>query len=130
MTDQSPSGLRSEAEAIQAVNALVEVVRQGAPNVKELLEHVLGFGDAEANELLGRAGQAFVAGQDALFLLKTERPAAVSIDDQPPLPMSPLAGTGYQHRLETLRLGTTHNFLWHMGRRIVGGMGGTMHRSV
>src|SRR6478735_2762248 len=115
MTENTPSGLRSEAEAIKAVNAMVAGVRQGAPNVKELLEPVLGFGDAEANELLGRAGQVFVAGEDALFLLKTERPAAVSIDDQPPLPMTPLEGTGYQHRLETLRLGTTHNFLWHMG---------------
>src|ERR1700759_2243700 len=129
MTSQTPSGLRSEGEAIQAVNALVEAVRRGAPDVKDLLERVLGFGDAEANELLGRAGQAFISGEDALFLLKTERPASVSIDDQLPLPMSPLAGTGYQHRLETLRLGTTHNFLWHMGGRIVGGMGGTMHRS-
>src|SRR4051794_29724868 len=106
MTDQSPSGLRSEADAIQAVNALIEAVRQGASNVAGLLESVLGFGNAEANELLGRAGQAFVSGEDTLFLLKTERPAAVSIDDQPPLPMTPIEGTGYQHRLEQLRLGT------------------------
>ena len=130
MTDNTPSGPRSEAEAIQAVCALVEGVRQGAPNVKRLLERVLGFGDAEANELLGRAGQAFVSGEDALFLLKTDRPAAVSINDQPPLPLAPIEGTGYQYRLETIRLGTTHNFLWQVGGRIVGGMGGTMHRSV
>ena len=74
MTDNTPSRLRSEADAIRAVNALVEAVRQGASNVKALLESVLAFGDAEANELLGRAGQAFVSGEDVLFLLKTERP--------------------------------------------------------
>jgi enterochelin esterase family protein len=130
MTDNTSSGLRTEADAIRAVNALVEAVRQGAANVRARLETVLAFGDSEANELLGRAGQAFVSGEDVLFLLKTERPAAVSIDDHPPLPLSPLDGTGYQHRLEQLRLGTTHNFLWHFGGRIVGGMGGTMHRSL
>ena len=130
MTDNMPGGPRSEADAIQAVNALVEGARQGSSNVAALLETVLSFGDADANELLGRAGQAFVAGEDVLFLLKTERQAAVSIDDAPPLPMTPIGGTGYQHRLEQLRLGATHNFLWHVGGEIVGGMGGTMHRSL
>src|SRR5689334_3048867 len=131
MSDQTSDGIvRPEAEAISTMSALVEGARQGSPELSALLNAVLANGSAEANELLGRAGQALVSGEDFLFLLKTDRPAAVAIDDQPPLPMAPIAGTGYQFRLEQLRLGTTHNFLWHIGGRIVGGMAGTMYRSV
>jgi len=91
---------------------------------------VLDNGSADAVELLGRAGQALVSGEDVLFLLKSERPAAVSIEDGPPLPMTPIEGTGYLHRIEQLKLGTTHNFLWNVAGRVSGGMGGTMYRSV
>jgi enterochelin esterase-like enzyme len=112
------------------MSALVEGARQGSPELPALLNAVLANGSEEAVDLLGRAGQAAVSGEDFLFLLKTARPAAVAIDDQPPLPMAPIEGTGYQYRLEQLRLGTTHNFLWHVGGRIVGGMAGTMYRSV
>jgi hypothetical protein len=130
MSDQTSDGIvRPEADSIEAMSALVEGARKGASNLPELLTAALSNGSSEAVDLLGRAGQVAVSGEDFLFLLKTERPAAVSIDDQPPLPMSPIPGTGYLHRLETLRLGTTHNFLWNVGGRIVGGMAGTMYRS-
>lgn len=123
-------GMRSEADAIEAVRALVEGARQGSPELNALLTTALDGGADDSAESLARSGPVAVSGDDFLFLLKTERPAAVSIDDQPPVPITPIEGTGYMHRLEQLRLGTTHNFLWHVGGRVVGSMGGTMHRSV
>lgn len=123
-------GLRPEAEAIEALCALVEGARQQAPNLKDLLANVLDSGSGASAEVLGRAGQVAVSGEDFLFLLMTERQAAVSIDDQPPVPMAAIGGTGYSYRLEQLRLGTTHNYLWQVGGKIVGGVGGTMPRSV
>jgi enterochelin esterase-like enzyme len=131
MTGQTKAdGLRPQAEAIEAVSALVEGARQQAPNLKALLEAALD-GDPNATpDMLARSGPVAVSGQDFLFLLKTKRPAAISIDDQPPAPMRPIDGTDYAYRLETLRLGTTHNFLWHVGGHVIGGMGGTMPRSV
>ena len=123
-------GLRPEAEAIEAVCRLVEGARQQAPNLQELLTAALDNGSSEAAEQLGRGGVAAVSGEDVLFLLETKRPSAVSIDDQPPVPMTPIEGTGYMHGVVQLRLGTTHNFLWNVGGRVVGGMGGTMPLSV
>jgi enterochelin esterase family protein len=122
-------GLRAEAETIDAIRALVEGARQPAPNLKALLLAVIGDSE-ESAEALARFGPVAVSGEDFLFLLKSKRPAAVAIDNGPPLPMTPIEGTGYSYRLEQLRLGTTHNFLWHVGDRVVGGMGGTMARSV
>ena len=123
-------GMRPEAEAIEALRALVEGARRQAPNLKALLEAALTGGPDDTPETLARSGPVAVSGQDFLFLLKTKRPAAVAIDEQPPVPMTPIEGTGYAYRLETLRLGTTHNFLWHVGGHVLGGMGGTMPRSV
>src|SRR5262245_24169993 len=123
MSEQTTDGIvRPEADAIEATCALVEVARQGSAELPALLSAVLANGSDEAVDLLGRAGQAAVSGEDVLFLLKTDRPAAVAIDDQPPLPMTPIEGTGYQYRVEQLQLGTTHNFLWQVGGRVVGGM--------
>jgi len=123
-------GLRPEAEAIEAVCRLVEGARQQAPNLNELLRDVLACDPNVDADTLGRSGSVAVAGQEFLFLLETERQAAVAIDDGPPLQMTPIPGTGYMHRVETLRLGTTHNFLWHVNGHVLGGMGGTMPRSV
>src|SRR4051794_15215779 len=130
MSDQRTGNVRPEADTIAAVNTLVEGARRNAANLPEMLATALAGEPAEAMDLLGRGGIAMVSGEDFLFLLKTDRPAGVSIDDQPPVPMTPIEGTGYQYRHGTLRLGTTHNFLWQVGGRMVGGMGGTMHRSV
>jgi enterochelin esterase-like enzyme len=131
MTEQGRAeGLRPEAEAIEAVCRLVEAARQQAPNLAELLQNVLDCDPNATADLLARSGPVAVSGQDFLFLLKSKRPAAVAIDEQPPVPMAPIEGTGFVYRLETLRLGTTHNFLWHVGGHVIGGMGGTMPRSV
>jgi enterochelin esterase family protein len=131
MTGESRNdGLRPEAEAVEAVCGLVEGARQQAPNLSELLNTVLDNGSSEAVDLLGRAGQAAVSGEDFLFLLKTERDAAVIIDEQAPIPMTPIEGTGYTHHLAQLRLGTTHNFKWLVGGHAIGGMAPPMPRSV
>jgi len=123
-------GLRPEAEAIEALGTLVEAYRRQAPNLNELLRLALTGGPFDTPETLARSGPVAVSDQDFLFLMKTERPATVSIDDQAPVPLTPILGSGYSAHLETLRLGTTHNFLWHVGGHVVGGMGGTMPRSV
>jgi len=130
MTEQRTDGIRPEADAIEAMQALVEGARQRAANLPALLTAALDNGPKQTTDELGRAGQAAVSGEDFLFLLKTDRPAAVSIDDGAPLSMTPIEGTGYMHRVEQLRIGTTHNFLWNVGGRVVGGMAGTMYRSV
>src|SRR5215207_2026247 len=108
MSDQRTDGIRPEADAVEAMQALVEGAPQRAANLPALLAAALDNGPADAADLLGRAGQAVVSGEDVLFLLKTDRPAAVAIDDGTPLPMAPIEGTGYMHRVEQLRLGTTH----------------------
>jgi enterochelin esterase family protein len=122
-------GCRAEADAIDAIRALIEGARQQAPNLKALLLAAIGDSE-ESAEALARSGPVAVSGEDFLFLLKSKRPAAVSIDNGPPLPMTRIDGTEYSYRLEQLRLGTTHNFLWQIGDRLVGGMRGTMPRSV
>src|SRR4051812_10831723 len=58
MTDQTTGAVRPEAEAIEAMQALVEGARRGAANLGALLATVLDNGPSEAAELLGRAGQA------------------------------------------------------------------------
>ena len=122
---------RPQAEAIEAVRALVEAARQGSPNLKELLEAALDEAPIpESDPLAPAQGPVAVSGQDFLFLLRTDQPAAVCINDQRPVPMTPIEGADYSYRLETLRLGTTHNFNWHIGGQIVGGMGGMMPLSV
>jgi enterochelin esterase family protein len=125
------NGIRPQAEVIDAICALVEAARQGSPNLRERLEVALDDASGVAsNPLPPGSGRVAVSGQDFLFLFRTDQPAEVSIDDRPPVPMTPIEGTGVSHRLETLRLGTTHNYNWHIGGQIVGDMGGTMPFSV
>src|SRR5687768_6961706 len=88
-------GLRPEAEAIEAVCQLVEAARQQAPNLGELLQNVLDCDPNATADLLARSGPVAVSGQDFLFLLKSKRPAAVAIDEQPSVPMAPIGGTGF-----------------------------------
>jgi enterochelin esterase family protein len=130
-SDSRVEGLRPQAEAIEAICGLVEAARQGSTNLKELLDTALDDAPVPASDPLAPGnGPVAVSGQEFLFLLRTDEPAAVSIDDRPHVPMTPIEGTGFSYRLETLRLGTTHNFNWHVGGQIVGGMGGTMPLSV
>jgi enterochelin esterase family protein len=81
---------------------LIDAARTHSPRLKELLGHGLPL-------LQGRDGAA-VYGQEFFFAVESDKPATVSIDRQPPLPMTNVPGTRYWYRLATLRLGTTHNY--------------------
>ncbi|MFN8633645.1 MAG: alpha/beta hydrolase-fold protein [Chloroflexota bacterium] len=129
-TQPRADGIRDEADAIAMIDAAVQAARKQSPDFKELLLAAVDGGPTITDEMLGRSGPVAVSGEDFLFLLRTERDATVTIDDRPPAPMTPVPGTGYSYRLEQLRLGTTHNFLWHVGGHVMGTMGGIMARSV
>lgn len=69
--------------------------------------------------LRGRDGAA-VWGQEFLFAVESDAPAFVSIDKQPPVPMRPVEGTKYWYKLATLRLGTTHQYVYSAAGRNLG----------
>src|SRR4051794_13169221 len=81
---------------------LIEAARTHSPKLKDLLGTGLPM-------LQGRDG-AVVWGQEFLLAVESEKPASVSIDKQPPVSMTNVAGTKYWYKLMTLRLGTTHNY--------------------
>jgi enterochelin esterase-like enzyme len=122
---------------LSAIQALIEAARTGSPDLGALMARQLpGLhrGGVAAVTLSGAApvpgattvptrasgNVAAVWGQDFLFGVNSERPVTVSIDDQPPVPMTKVAGTTYWFRLETLRLGTTHTFTYIVDGRAVG----------
>lgn len=83
---------------------LIHAARARSPRLKELIS-------AGLPGLRGRDGAA-VWGQEFLFAVESATPATVSIDKQPPLAMTGLAGSNYWYRLMTLRLGVTHTFTY------------------
>jgi enterochelin esterase family protein len=85
-----------------ALRDLIDAARAHSPRLKELLASGLP-------QLNGRDG-AVVFGQEFLFAVQSDKPATVSIDHQPALPMTNVSGTNCWYRLVTLRLGTTHNY--------------------
>jgi hypothetical protein len=52
--------------------------------------------------------------------VESDKPPSVSVDKQPPLPMTNVAGTKYWYKLMTLRLGTTHNYNYFVDGRSLG----------
>src|SRR4051812_10167022 len=95
----SASGLFAQMHPLQE---LIEAARTNSPRLKDLIASGMPA-------LQGRDGAA-VWGQDFLFAVESEKPATVSIDKQPPIPLTNIPGTKYWYRLVTLRLGTTHNY--------------------
>ena len=91
---------------------LIEGARTGSPKLKDLIS-------AGLPGLHGRDGAA-VWGQEFLFAVEADSPATVSIDKQPPLELATIAGTKYQYRLMTLRLGVTHTYTYSAGGRAIG----------
>lgn len=92
---------------------LIEAARTNSPALKELLGRGLP-------QLHGRDGAA-VWGQEFLFAVESEEPASVSIDKQPPIPLTNVPGTRYWYKLMTLRLGTTHQYVYMAGSKNLGG---------
>src|SRR3954447_467093 len=103
------TGLSAETHPLQD---LIEAARSHSPRLKELIASGLPG-------LHGRDGAA-VWGQDFLFAVESDSDATVSIDKQPPLPMTRVPGTKYWYRLMTLRLGTTHNYNYFAGGASLG----------
>ncbi len=91
---------------------LIEAARTHSPRLKDLIAGGLPG-------LHGRDGAA-VWGQEFLFAVESESPASVSIDKQPAVAMTPIAGTKYWYKLMTLRLGTTHNYNYFAGGASLG----------
>ena len=78
------------------VQALVEAARYGSPAFVDLVKKEMPRGGVQ------------VWGQDFLFVNASDQPVTISIDDQPPGPMQPVAGTNLWYRLEKMRTGVTH----------------------
>jgi len=70
---------------------LIEAARTHSPRLKDLIAGGLPG-------LHGRDGAA-VWGQEFLFAVESESPASVSIDKQPAVAMTPIAGTKYWDKL-------------------------------
>ncbi len=83
---------------------LIEAARTNSPRLKDLIGSGLPG-------LRGRDGAA-VWGQEFLFAVESAQEAAVTIDKQPPVAMTRIAGTNYWYRLAALRLGTTHTYTY------------------
>ena len=97
---------------LEPIHELIEAARVNSPNLKELLGQGLPL-------LQGRDG-AIVYGQDFLFAVQSDNPATLSIDHQPPVAMTNVAGTRYWYKLATLRLGTTHNYNYFASGKSLG----------
>ena len=100
------------AAQMHPLQELIEAARSHSPKLKDLLA-------AGLPGLQGRDGAA-VWGQDVLFAVQSDKPATLSVDHQPPVPMTSIAGTSYWYRLMTLRLGVTHNYNYFAEGRSLG----------
>lgn len=83
------------------LETLIEAARQGAnaPGLKDLV-----------TRNLGARGGANVWGQDFLFVTAAAEPATVSLDGQPPAPMTRIPDSNLWMRLEKMRTGITHSY--------------------
>ena len=97
---------------IHPLQELIDAARTHSPKLKDLIAGGLPA-------LQGRDGAA-VWGQEFLFAVESEKPASVSVDKQPALPMTNIPGTKYWYRLMTLRLGTPHNYNYFADGRSLG----------
>jgi enterochelin esterase-like enzyme len=55
-------------------------------------------------------GAAIVWGQDFLFVIETDQTPEVSVDEQPPVPMTRVQGSKLWSRLIKMRTGVTHSY--------------------
>lgn len=117
----------SAEPAVPPLKALIDAARRNSPELGDLMaRHLPGLarggtaavGRPALPPLAGTTSVptaasgdvAAVWGQDFLFTAASQRPPTLSIDRQPPLPMTAVAGTSYWFRLETLRIGVTHTY--------------------
>jgi Putative esterase len=120
-----------------SLRELIEAARSNGPGLAQLMtRHLPGLQAGGAASVpvatavptpgtttVGTPASSNVAavwGQDFLFALASEEPAAIAIDGRSPVPMTRVAGTSFWYRLETLRIGATHTFTLFSGGRDVG----------
>ena len=103
------AALRAEVHPLED---LINAARTGSPRLQDLIR-------AGLPGLSGRDGAA-VWGQDFLFAVESEAPATVSVDKQPPIAMTGIAGTKYWYKLMTLRLGVTHTYTYFGAGKTIG----------
>jgi enterochelin esterase-like enzyme len=92
-------GLCAQTHPLQT---LIEAAKTKSPALKELLPQTLF-------DLKDRGASA-VWGADFLFAVETDKTASVSIDAQPPAPLTRVPGSNFWYTVMRLRLGTTHNY--------------------
>ena len=124
---QQPGEARASESDLASIKALINAARTGAPELGALMTRQLPGLLRGGAASVQRPGQPPVAGtttvpttasgdvaavwgQEFLFAVASGQSASVSINWQPPMPMTRVAGTPYWIRLETLRLGTTHTY--------------------
>ncbi len=97
---------------IHPLQAAIEAARAQSPELKDLLPKTVFD--------LRERGAAVVWGQDFLFAIETGQVAAVSIDGQPPAPMTRVPGSSIWYRLQRLRIGVTHNYQFYADGKSLG----------
>lgn len=105
--------LTSLAADLHPLQTLIDATRTNSPQLKNLIASGLPG-------LQGRDGAA-VWGQEFLFAVRSEQPASVSIDNEPPAPMKQVPGTAdLWYKLATLRLGVTHSYTYSAAGKSIG----------
>ena len=93
---------------------LIAAIHQGTtgPALNDLITKTLG----------ARGGTA-VWGQDYLFITSSPSPVTISIDQQPAVPMQPLAGSALWMLLTKMRTGVTHQYQYYSAGKPLGARG-------
>ena len=78
-----------------------------------------GLKDVVAKTMTSRGGIA-VWGQDFLFVTESAVPVGISLNEQPPLPMTQIEGSKLWMRLEKMRTGVTYSYQYHAGGKAIG----------
>jgi enterochelin esterase-like enzyme len=96
---------------VHPISQLIEFARQGpsTPGLEALIVSALT-----------PKGGATVWGQDYLFVTPSSSPATISIDQQPPLPMSQVGSSNLWMRLQKMRVGVTHAYQFYADGKPLG----------
>jgi enterochelin esterase-like enzyme len=93
---------------------LISLARQGpaAPGLKDRITRTLSA-----------RGGATVWGQDYLFVSDSPAPAAISLDNQPAVPMARIEGSTLWMLLTKMRTGVTHSYQYYAAGKPLGARG-------
>ena len=90
---------------------LIALARQG-PSGPGLQENI--------TKTLSARGGAAVWGQDFLFVSSSQNPVSVSVDNQPPVPMTAIPGSPFWMLLTKMRTGVTHAYQYYANGKPMG----------